>query len=92
MMTKTESVWLNPAAAYVTWIEVWTAWYLAALTFWMPQALSGRTAVASGIGAKDQPPSAPIRSRDAGVEAGGVAAKAANGAIAGQAVNGHCAW
>ncbi len=92
MMTKTESIWLNPAAAYAMWIEAWTAWYIAALTLWMPLPVSAP--VAGGIGAKGQAASAPaaVRSRDSGGEAGGVAGKAANGAIAGQAVNGHCAW
>jgi len=94
MMTKSESIWLNPAAAYAMWIEVWTAWYVAALTCWMPQPLSGRDPVAGpdgGLRANAQEPSVPF-SRDSGGKAGGVAGKAANGAIAGQAVNGQCAW
>jgi hypothetical protein len=93
MMRKTESIWLNPVAAYEMWIEVWTAWYVAALTCWMPQPLSGRSPVAGADGGAEagQPPAlAPIR--DAGGEAGGVANKAANGSIARQAVNGQCAW
>lgn len=88
MMTKTESIWLNPAAAYAMWFEMWTAWTVAAFTFWMPQALPGqRPAAGPDAGSDAKAPAAPsaIRSGDAG-------RAAANGAIAGQAVNGHCAW
>ncbi len=89
MMTKSESIWLNPVAAYAMWIEVWAAWYVAALTCWMPQPLSGRGPVA---GAQESSVPAPVSTRDSGGKAGGVASKAANGAIAGQAVNGQCVW
>ncbi len=97
MMTKTESVWVNPAGAYAMWVEVWTAWYVAALAFWMPLSLSGRGPVAGpdgGLSAKAGEPSAPapVFNGGSGGEAGGVANKAANGSIAGQAVNGRCAW
>ena len=93
MMRKTESIWLNPFAAYAMWIEVWTAWYVAALTCWTPQPLSGRgPAPGSHGGVKARGPSAPALICDAGGEAGGVANKTANGSIEGQAVNGQCTW
>ena len=93
-MTKTANIWLNPAGACAMWIEMWTVWYSAALSWWMPQLLPGRGPVAvlnGGSSAKGQGPAAfaLFCTRDHGHEAGSDAGEASSGAITGQAMNGH---
>jgi hypothetical protein len=85
-MKRTEDIWLNPAAAYAMWIELWTAWCTAVL-WWLPKPVLR--------------PAGPGRPRKGMGRAGVQAVKppcftgqdhsnaAANGVIARQMMNGH---
>jgi hypothetical protein len=85
-MKRTESIWLDPAAAYAMWVALWAAWCTAAL-WWLPRPVPG--------------PGAPGRPRKGTGHAGVQSVKAPcftgqdhrdaalNGVIARQAMNGH---
>ncbi len=89
-MTKTGSIWLNPADTYAMWLGMWAAWYITALMWWMPR--SGPVTGAGGrSGANGHDPEALklFWGRDQGDKAASCAREAAPGAAGGQAVNGH---